>query len=276
MLKIIIAILTTIASIRMYPPEPIEMYKQGPIEMYPMEQTETQEEDIWAGIETDSTIWGTQEASGEPEAPQPEEIPTEETEAVSEAICTPTSLPVTFDSIDASTQALYWSYAAYEPQQVIDALNAYNVIITVGPDGRYSSGHAGECVFRHGARGTDNGIITIGINAKSDNSVAISTNHEIGHALDEIIGMMAGISHGTSTYNPYPTMTISNSPEFQAIYAAECASAGYPIWNSQNTLEWFAETYRYVVEGNETMRQRAPQSYEWVRQTVNTYLGTTL
>lgn len=275
MIKILIAILAAITSVQ----QP-ETHHREPVEMYHTTEDiwETVEADpnIWDTVEADPTVWGTQNAPEATVATQPEEIPTEDTNGQSGAIYEPTTLPVTFESVGQDMQALYWSYAAYEPQEVIDALNAYNVQITVAPDGRYTHNHAGECVFRHGGGGGDFGVIKIGINASTQNRVAISVNHEIGHSLDEIIGMMAGMAQTTAAHNPYPTMTISNSPEFQAIYEAECVSAGYPNWNNRNTLEWFAETYRYVVEGNEEMRQRAPQSYEWVRQTVNAYLGTSL
>lgn len=240
--------------------QPIDMYRADRIvEMYPMDEEAPQETP--------------QEAPEATEETQAEEIPTETLQGQYEA----TTLPVTFyGGVSQARQDLYWAYAAYEPQQVIDTLNAYGVIIQVAPDARFTAGACGTCTFRHLMNGYDRGYIEIGINAKSDDSVAISVNHEIGHALDEIIGMQAGFAQTSATYNPYPTMTISNSPEFQAIYAAERPTAGYPSWNSQNTLEWFAETYRYVVEHNETMRQRAPRSYEWVRTTVNAYLGTNL
>ena len=176
-----------------------------------------------------------------------------------EAYREPTTLLsiVDFDGVSERQQELYKTYACVEPEAIQQELVNYGAQIHVAPSSKYT--HEGSA----GTYWTGSGYI--GINCKTDNKMKIAVNHEIGHCVDEILSYYYNIDWQTDQYIGAYCKFLSESPEFQQIFREECSTAGYPKYNSTCPPEYFAETYRYVVEGNKKMMEKAPRATEFVK-----------
>jgi len=152
----------------------------------------------------------------------------------------------------------FFKYFEMEPVEVRQAMDAYNVIIIVDNNGLYTGGHAGLYYAEERI---------LAINGSAVGKIAMSVNHEIGHCVDSMIGELVNIPIDDEIY----WLGISNSDEFNEIYEEEVAESGYPSWNSDGSYEFFAETYRYVVEDNTFMMERAPKAAEYVQKIIRQY-----
>lgn len=160
--------------------------------------------------------------------------------------------------VTESKKALFMRYYYMEPDEIRRALDAYDVIIVVGPDGTYSDGNAG--IYYSEER-------ILAVNAETEGKIKMSVNHEIGHCVDAMIGELAHMPVDEQKY----WIGISNIDTFQRIFDEEVKDAGYPEWNSIDTFEFFAETYRYVIEDNEYMMDRAPKASAFVKDVLAHY-----
>lgn len=168
-------------------------------------------------------------------------------------------LNINFHRSSQHSRALYHHYLSYEPKEIIDYLESTSVEINVSPNGLYTEGHAGMYY-------TDREVErTINVNCSTDKKLRMAVNHEIGHYLDEMIGVK---------WDSY--LFSSEFPEFMEIYVAEAKNSGYPSWTIGDSVEFFAETYRYIVEGNQDMLKNVPRAYAYVRTVINETYGTHL
>ncbi len=161
-------------------------------------------------------------------------------------------------SLPQSTINTFFKYFEMEPVEVRQAMDAYNVVIIVDRNGLYTGGHAGLYYAEERI---------LAINGSDPNKIAMSVNHEIGHCVDSMIGELVKIPIDDEIY----WLGISNSDEFSTIYEEEIADSGYPSWNSTGSYEYFAETYRYIIEDNTYMMERAPKAVEYVRKVLKQY-----
>ncbi len=160
--------------------------------------------------------------------------------------------------VSESKKALFMHYYYMEPEEIRRAIDAYDVIIVVGPDASYSDGNAG--IYYSEER-------ILAVNAATEGKIKMSVNHEIGHCIDSMIGELAHMPVDKEKY----WIGISNIDAFQEIYNEEVGDAEYPEWNSIDTFEFFAETYRYVIEDNEYMMSRAPKATAFVKDVLAHY-----
>ncbi|MCR4755148.1 MAG: hypothetical protein K5868_06400 [Lachnospiraceae bacterium] len=164
-------------------------------------------------------------------------------------------------SLPQSIRNAFFKYYLMEPKQVRETLNEYGLMIVVDKDGTYTGGHAG--LYYAEAR-------ILAINGSSESKIAMSVNHELGHCVDSLIGEIVGIPIDEDIY----WLGISNSEEYTDIFYDEYADSGFPEWNNYSSFEFFAETYRYVIEDNTYMLNKVPQSAAYVRKTINHYFGS--
>ncbi len=157
--------------------------------------------------------------------------------------------------VSESNKRLFYKYFDMEPEEMKRALDAYDVLIVVGPDGRYTGGNAGLYYAEERI---------LAINGSSEDRIKMSVNHEIGHCVDSMVGELLHMPVDKDKY----WLGVSNLETFEQIYKAEVKDSGYPSWNSTDTYEFFAETYRYVIEDNEYMMKKAPRSAEFVRDVI--------
>ena len=157
-----------------------------------------------------------------------------------------------------SIRNTFFKYFEMEPPEVRMAMDAYGVVIIVDKNGLYTGGHAGLYYAE------DN---ILAINGSDPGKIAMSVNHEIGHCVDSMIGELVDIPIDDEIY----WLGISNSDEFVSIYEEEVGESGYPSWNSNGSFEFFAETYRYVIEDNTYMMERAPKAAEYVQKVLRQY-----
>ncbi len=163
-------------------------------------------------------------------------------------------------NLPQSTRNAFFSYYEMEPLEVRQAMDEYGVIVIVDNNGAYTGGHAGLYYAEEKI---------LAINGSSVSKIAMSINHEIGHCVDTIVGELVGMPIDETIY----WLGISNTEEYVDIFLDEYQDAGYPSWNSNSNFEFFAETYRYVIEGNDTMTDRAPESAAYVRRIINQYFS---
>lgn len=157
--------------------------------------------------------------------------------------------------VTESNKSTFYKYYDMEPEEIKRALDAYGVIIVIGPDGRYSGGNAGLYYAEERI---------LAINGSSKDRIKMSVNHEIGHCVDSMVGELLHMPVDKEKY----WLGISNIETFEQIYREEVEDSGYPSWNSTDTYEFFAETYRYVIEDNEYMMEKAPRSAEFVKDVI--------
>ena len=161
-------------------------------------------------------------------------------------------------NLPQSIRKTFFYYFEMEPVEIRQAMDDYGVIVIVDNNGAYTGGHAGLYYAEEKI---------LAINGSSANKIAMSVNHEIGHCIDTMVGELLGMPIDETIY----WLGISNSGEFVDIFLDEYQDAGYPSWNSNSNFEFFAETYRYVVEDNEAMTDKAPESAAYVRRVINQY-----
>ena len=161
-------------------------------------------------------------------------------------------------NLPQSIRKTFFYYFEMEPVEIRQAMDDYGVIVIVDNNGAYTGGHAGLYYAEEKI---------LAINGSSSNKIAMSVNHEIGHCIDTMVGELLGMPIDETIY----WLGISNSGEFVDIFLDEYQDAGYPSWNSNSNFEFFAETYRYVVEDNEAMTDKAPESAAYVRRVINQY-----
>lgn len=158
--------------------------------------------------------------------------------------------------VSESNKKIFYKYFDMEPEEMKRALDAYDVLIVVGPDGRYTGGNAGLYYAEERI---------LAINGSSEDRIKMSVNHEIGHCVDSMVGELLHMPVDKEKY----WLGVSNLDAFEQIYREEVKNAGYPSWNSTDTYEFFAETYRYVIEDNEYMMKKAPRSAEFVKDVID-------
>ena len=173
---------------------------------------------------------------------------------------------INFDGVSEHSKNLYYEYVDMEPDSIKQALIDYGARINVAPSGKYTEGAAGIYYTGSGS---------INVNCSTDKRLKIAVNHEIGHCIDEILSYYYNIDWGIEPYTGATCKFVSNSDEFRRIYEEECPNAGYPSYNSFCPPEYFAETYRYIIEGNEKMMSRAPRATAFVKKVLNETFGTT-
>ena len=104
-----------------------------------------------------------------------------------------------------------------------------------------------------------------------DGDIEGTVIHEIGHVLDFTIALF---EDGTYTGS---NCKISNSAEWQAIYAADCAKIAaidsQTAVNSYSAKELFAEAFRLTYQNPEALIAVSPAAYEYVLQVVEQYTG---
>ncbi len=161
-------------------------------------------------------------------------------------------------SLPQSTRDLFFEYYMMEPEAVRKAVDDYGALIIVGKDGKYTGGNAG--LYYPEER-------IIAINGSSPSKVAMAVNHEIGHCVDSMVGELVGMPIDEEIY----WLGVSNSMEFTNDFFDEYETAGYPSWNSFSSFEFFAETYRYVIEDNTAMMNKAPLCSEYVKRVLEQY-----
>ena len=160
--------------------------------------------------------------------------------------------------VSEANKEIFYSCYEKEPYEVRMALDYYEAAIVVGADSAYTGGNAGTYY-------AEDRIIAI--DGSTGKKIDMAVNHEIGHCVDAMVGEMLGMMVDADNY----WLGVSNTDEFRAIYEAEVKNAGYPSWNSTDTFEFFAETYRYVIEDNKTMLSKAPQAAQYVRSILEHY-----
>ena len=112
------------------------------------------------------------------------------------------------------------------------------------------------------------GVTVVMDATKAYNCHAYAFHISQGHANDYV-----WIGSSSSDEDIY-WLGISNSNEYYDIFYDEYATSGFPEWNNYSSFEFFAETYRYVIEDNTAMLNRVPESAEFVRKTINHYFGS--
>ena len=175
-----------------------------------------------------------------------------------EAYVPPIMQIVNFDGCSYESEWLYRKYVSKEPEVLQQALIDYGAVINVAPNSKYVSGTSAGTYY--------SGTGSININCSTNGKMKIAVNHEIGHCMDEILSFYYGLDWCEDPYSGVYCKFVSNCDEFRNIFEEECKYAGYPSWNSWCPAEYFAETYRYVIEGNETMMNKAPRATAFVKR----------
>ena len=164
------------------------------------------------------------------------------------------------------------------PDSVCEKLEEYNCNIYLMNSSLSASGvnYGG---YTYGARYTYSastmeitGITTPAyVLCSCDGDIEGTVIHEIGHVLDFTIALF---EDGTYTGS---TCKISNSAEWQAIYAADCAKIAaidsQTAANSYSAKELFAEAFRLTYQNSEALIAVSPAAYEYVLQVVEQYTG---
>lgn len=184
---------------------------------------------------------------------------------------------INFDEdVSEHSKEVYYQYLAYEPQEILNAIAIQQIPINIAPNGKYTDHHAGAYKTNF-----DNSR-SINLNCDADYQLSIAVNHEIGHCIDELAGQVYNLPC-TQTKNPAANILvddtsvfISNCDEFQEIYEAEAETSGYNPHDIENPAEFFAETYRFIVEQNTGMLAKNPRATEFVINIVNKIYGTNL
>ena len=150
------------------------------------------------------------------------------------------------------------------PQNVKDALvnSGYYIIVSTNPE--YTQGHAGMYWYTYPIfNAYNNGYI--GVYATSVSKTNMAVNHEIGHFIDNYVGVRDG-------YDATPTLkflSVSSCVEWKEIYEAEVSASGYPSWTNYCQEEYFAETVWKALAEPEWCSKTLPRSYKFVVDIIN-------
>lgn len=147
---------------------------------------------------------------------------------------------------------------SHVPSNVKQAIanSGYSVIVTTSPN--LTEGHCGTYWP------TALGQRAIAIYAKSVNAVNIAVIHEIGHFIDEYVGIRDG--HGACTFG---YRAASSSGEFQEIYVSERGASGFPGYATDCYEDYFAEVYWKACVSPGWCQRTIPRSYEYVMRMAN-------
>ena len=140
------------------------------------------------------------------------------------------------------------------PQNVKNALSETGCKVIVTTDSAYTEGHAGMYwPFTSGQN-------YCAIYAGSVGKVNIAMIHEVGHFVDDYVG----IKTGTGSY-----LGMSHTAEFQQIYAEEVGRSGYPSWATDCVEDYFAEAFWKCCVSPGTTQSNLPRTYEYVMRVAN-------
>ena len=169
-------------------------------------------------------------------------------------------------------------YVAMIPDIILEntADNGFRYI--VDPTGNNTKQHAGMTVYpdctvngmelhlRDNITPPDGKIAVMGNTVARTQMAAI---HEVGHAVDFIIGAAYGYStvFETETY-----MSLEGDPQWRRIYEEENVLSGFPDYNRTCALEYFAEVFRYVFEDPSKL-DNVPQSRKYVQDVLCDFYG---
>ncbi|MCR4787750.1 MAG: hypothetical protein K5888_04100, partial [Lachnospiraceae bacterium] len=148
----------------------------------------------------------------------------------------------------------------------------------VDPSGTTTKKHAGMTIYPDCVIDGENlhlkdnltppdGKIAIMGNTVSRTKMAVV--HEVGHAVDFIIGAAYGYS---TEFENEPYMSMEGDPEWQKIFAEENEISGFPDYNRTCPLEYFAEVFRYVFEDPSKL-DNIPRSRDYVTDLLEGFYG---
>lgn len=147
------------------------------------------------------------------------------------------------------------------PQNVKNAIisSGYQVIVSDNPS--RTDGHAG--VFYPSGYTPWPGP-SICIYAGSVNKVNIAVIHEIGHFVDEYMGIRNGCG-----YTQFGCQGVTASAEWHEIYSAEVGLSGFPGYATDCCEDYFAETVWKAIVNPSWCQSTIPRSYEFAMRYVN-------
>lgn len=99
----------------------------------------------------------------------------------------------------------------------------------------------------------------INYEATTSGKVTLGAIHESGHQVDTLLGRQYGIY-----VSNYGTSFMSCNTDFQAIYKEEVGKSGYGYWGTGNSVEFFAESWRFYFEDPSRVKKNTPKTYEYI------------
>ena len=172
-------------------------------------------------------------------------------------------------------------YTSLIPDVILENVADNGFVYIVDPSGTTTKNHAGmtifpDCtvdgVFLHTRDNLTPPSGKIGIMGDSISRTEMAVIHEVGHAVDFIIGASYGYS---TTFENETYMSMEGDPEWQKIFAEENEIADFPDYNRTCPLEYFAEVFRYVFEDPSKL-DNIPKSRQYVTSLLESYYGITI
>ena len=172
-------------------------------------------------------------------------------------------------------------YTSMIPAVILEDVADNGFIYTVDPSGTTTKDHAGMTIFpdctvdgvflhtKDNHTPPDGKIAIMGDTVSRTKMAAI---HEVGHAVDFIIGAAYGYS---TTFENETYMSMEGDPEWQKIFAEENEIADFPDYNRTCPLEYFAEVFRYVFEDPSKL-DNIPKSRDYVISLLESYYGISI
>ncbi|MCR5501577.1 MAG: hypothetical protein K6F53_01060 [Lachnospiraceae bacterium] len=166
------------------------------------------------------------------------------------------------------------------PDLILENVSDNGFMYIVDPSGAHSFGHAGttthpDCYVEGRFLALPENIAPpygeIAINGADTEKAGMAAIHEVGHAVDWLVGTacLTSVEFENNTY-----MSLGGDPEWQRIYEEEAPRSGFPDHNRTTALEYFAEVFRYVFEDPSRL-EKVPQSRAYVEAVLSSYYGLT-
>ncbi len=200
----------------------------------------------------------------------------------SEAAAYQNSFEIVYESeVPDSIKETVEEYTSMIPAVILENVADNGFVYKVDPSGNTTKKHAGmtmfpDCIVDGTYLHTRDNLTppsgTIGIMGDSVSRAKMAAIHEVGHAVDFIIGAAYGYS---TTFENETYMSLEGDPVWQKIFAEENEIADFPDYNRTCPLEYFAEVFRYVFEDPSKL-DNIPKSRQYVIDTLESFYGITI
>ncbi len=184
------------------------------------------------------------------------------------------------DGVPDNVKDLIEDRVSLIPEVILENLAQNGFRYIVDPTGVHSFSHAGTCTYPNCF--VDGQFLAlpeninppfgeIAINGSSMKKAEMSSIHEVGHAVDFMLGY-ADRTYTTFQNNTY--LSLEGDPEWKEIFEEEAALSGFPDYNRTVPLEYFAEVFRFVFEDPAKLKN-IPRSKEYVETKLAEFYGIT-